>query len=138
MLLIFAAGISSCDFKEDTLDFQVEFLPIESVEFPEYMEGGQTYQIKVYYRRPNDCHYYDGIYVEQGDSSQVLAVQTLVIQDAKCEPIENEEPEVGLYEFTCPTYEINTAGNSYSFNIYKGDDSEGNMIFETIEVPIGQ
>ncbi|NDI98591.1 hypothetical protein GWA97_05850 [Flavobacterium sp. LaA7.5] len=138
LLLIVLTGISSCSFDEDNLDFQVEFIPIERIDFPEHLESGQTYQIKVYYRRPSDCYYFDGFYTEKGQTSEVLAVQTLVIQDARCESLEYEEPEIGLYEFTCPVYEINTAGNSYSFEIYKGVDGEGNMIFETVQVPIGQ
>ncbi len=138
LLLIVLTGISSCTFKDDTLNFQVEFIPIESIEFPENMESGQTYQLKIFYKRPNDCYYFDGFYTEKGQSSEVLAVQTLVIQDAKCESLEGEEPEVGLYEFTCPNYDISTLNNVYSFEIYKGDDSEGNMIFETVQVPIEQ
>lgn len=138
LLLIVFMGISSCSFEEDTLNFQVEFIPVESIEFPEYMEAGHTYQLKVFYKRPSDCYYFDGFYTEKGQSSEVLAVQTLVIQNAKCEPLENKEPEVGLYNFTCPMYDVSAAGNSYSFEVYKGDDSEGNMIFETVEVPIGQ
>ena len=140
LLLVLMAGISSCSFDEDdTVDFQVEFLPIERMEFPQFIESGHTYQIKTYYRRPNDCHFFNGFYTEKGQSSLTVAVQTLVIQGAKCEPLENEEPEVGFYEFTCPIYnDITTTGTTYSFEIYKGEDDKGNMIFETVKVPIGQ
>ncbi|AXG73735.1 hypothetical protein DVK85_05600 [Flavobacterium arcticum] len=131
-------GVSSCSFKDDTLNFQVEFIPVESIEFPEYMQAGETYELKVYYKKPNDCYYFDGFYTEKGESSEVLAVQTLVIQNAKCESLEDEEPEFGLYEFTCPNIIIGTFNNVYLFEVYKGDDGEGNMIFETVEVPIGQ
>ena len=77
LLLIVLAGISGCSMKEDdTINFQVEFIPVERIEFPEYMESGHAYKLKVFYKRPNDCYYFDGFYVEKGQRAELLAIQT--------------------------------------------------------------
>ncbi len=140
LLLLLVVGISACSPEGDRrLSFQVEFLPVESIEMPEYMSSGQTYQLKVYYKRPHDCHYYDGFYTETDNQSQILAVQTLVIQNATCESLLNEPSEYAFYEFKCPLYdELGTFNNVYEFKIYKGDDEEGRGVFETVQVPISQ
>lgn len=133
LILLVATVFSGCSLNDDDyLEFQVEFLPIERVEFPEEIQANQINKIKIYYRRPNDCYYYDGIYVEKDESSQTLAIQTLVVQDANCEPIENENPEMVLYDFSYSGYTDTTS--PYTLKILKGKDETGNMIFETITV----
>ena len=114
------------------LEFQVEFLPIERVEFPDEIQTNQVNKIKIYYRRPNDCYYYDGVYVEKDETSQTIAIQCLVVQDANCKPIENENPEMVMYDFSFSEYVDTTS--PYTLKIFKGKDEEGNMIFETIPI----
>ncbi|QYJ69106.1 hypothetical protein [Flavobacterium litorale] len=138
VVLLVIMGISGCSFEENTAEFQVEFVPIESIEFPEYMASGTTYDLKIFYRKPTNCHYFDGIYTETTQTSSLLAVQTLVIKNATCNSEEEEPLEEEIYTFTCPPYDVSTSGTSYTFEIYKGDDASGDMVFEKVEVPIAQ
>ena len=92
----------------------------------------------MYYKRPNDCHYYDGFYTETDDGAQILAVQTLVIQNANCESLLNEPSEYAFYEFQCPEYDETTFNNVFEFKVYKGEDEEGKGVFEAVQVPIWQ
>ncbi|MBF00454.1 lipoprotein [Flavobacterium coralii] len=138
LLLVLVAGLSACSLEEDTPQFEVAFLPVESLELPESMVPGHTYPIKIYYKRPDDCHYFDGFYTEKANDSEILAVQALVIQDAKCKSLESEEAEWAMYDFTCPNNLDITQYSAYSFQIFKGVDSQGNRIFETVSVPVGE
>ena len=134
LILLVVTAFSGCSLKDDDyLEFQVEFLPIERVEFPDEIYTNQVNKIKIYYRRPNDCYYYDGVYVEKDETSQTLAIQCLVVQDANCKPIENENPEMTLYDFSFSGHV--DAMSTYTLKIFKGKDEAGNMIFETITVP---
>jgi hypothetical protein len=138
LLLIIVAGLNACSVDDRTAEFEVAFLPVESMELPESMVPGHSYPIKIYYKRPDDCHYFDGFYTEKSGQSEILAVQTLVIQDAACKQLDTEEAEWATYNFICPSNFDITQYNTYSFEIFKGVDSEGNRIFETVTVPIGE
>lgn len=140
-LLLFAAMLiiaGACSYDDNTAKFEVEFLPIESIAMPESMEPGHYYDITVYYKRPDDCHYFDGFYTEKDSQSEILAVQALVIQDANCISLEDQEPESATYNFKCPDNIGTSSYTSYEFKVYKGIDGSGNRIFETVEVPVGQ
>ncbi|MEL1245977.1 hypothetical protein AAEO56_17015 [Flavobacterium sp. DGU11] len=137
LVLLAVIGIAvACTDEPDTLKFHVAFVPVISVEMPEEMIFGQTYEIKVKYKRPNDCHYFDGFYHDPNNTSaEIIAVQTLVIEDAQCAPLDGLEPDESSFDFTCSsTY----AGTSYLFKFYKGDDAQGNQQFLEIEVPVHQ
>lgn len=138
LVLLFAALflITSCSMDDNTPTFHVEFIPVESVEVPDYFAAGNTYQIKVRYKRPTDCHFYDGFYYEESGGALIVAVQTLVIEDAKCEPLENMQPEESIFEFTCSPMTADVS--AYLFKFYKGEDDAGNPIYMDIEVPVAQ
>ena len=135
LVLLFAALflITSCSMDDNTPTFHVEFIPVESVEMPEYFSPGGTYLIKVKYKRPTDCHFFDGFYYEESGLALKVAVQTLVIEDAKCESLEREEPEEATFEFNCSTTSSMT---SYVFEFYTGMDEEGQPTYKQMEVPV--
>lgn len=133
LLLVFAVLVlaASCSLEEDNLKFHVEFLPVDSVEIPESFRAGETYQIKVHYKRPNDCYYFDGFYYEAHGSVRVVAPQSLVIEHSDCVPLDTTEE--ASFDFLCsPSY----TNPSYLFKFYKGTDAQGNQLFLEIEVPI--
>lgn len=127
--------ISSCSMDDNTPTFHVEFIPVESVEMPEYFAVGGTYQIKVKYKRPTDCHFFDGFYYEENGLALKVAVQTLVIEDAKCASLEGEEPEEATFEFNCST---TSDATSYMFEFYTGQDEQGQPIYMQMVVPVGE
>ena len=62
LLLLFTL-LSSCSLDDDTNDFLLEVVPIESVVVPEEFIFGDTYQITVEYSRPSDCHVFNNFFV---------------------------------------------------------------------------
>lgn len=133
-LLSMIALVVACVPEDDNrINFHVEFIPIESVELPESITPGHEYEIMVNFRRPNDCHYFDGFFYEAKDSVRTVAVQTLFIEDAKCGPIKSQNPEQESFILQCPP---NYAYNSYKFKFYKGVNEEGTQQFLEVEVPV--
>ncbi len=127
--------IASCSMDEDNLRFQVEFIPVISVEAPEYMQPGHTYEFKVKYSRPTDCYYFDGFYHEPDGNAHIIAIQALVIQDAECLPIETLVPEEGIFQISCAT---DYTASSYLFKFYQGDDEQGEPKYLDMEIPVQQ
>jgi hypothetical protein len=127
---------SSCSLNDDDrLQFHMEFVPVTAVEMPEYFERGGTYTIDVYYTRPNDCHYFEGFAYEANGNARTVAVQTIVIEDAECQPLPTDAPEKASFEFLCaPQYNNQT----YVFKFYQGADANGNQQFLEVEVPVEQ
>lgn len=138
-LILFIATIfvvSSCSMDDDTPQFHVEFVPIEYVEMPASFTIGNSYQIKVWYKRPSDCHFFDGFYYEEDGSTLTVAAQTLVIEDSTCESLENEPSESAVFTFVCsPDYE---GTQSYHFKFYTGEGTGqvGQDSYLEYEVPV--
>ena len=140
LILFFAAlfVVSSCSMEDNTPQFHVEFVPIESVEMPESFTIGNSYDIKVWYKRPSDCHFFEGFYYEEDGTTLTVAAQTLVIEDATCESLENEPAESAVFTFVCsPTYDNTT---SYHFKFFTGDQGGqlGQDSYLEFEVPVLQ
>ncbi len=127
--------IASCSLEDNTPRFHVEFVPIVGVDMPEGFMRGETYEIKVQYKRPTDCYFFDGFYYEEQTGALMVAVQTLVIEDAQCEPLYLMEAEEASFDFTCsPGY----ANQSYVFKFYTGESETSTENFIQMEVPIIQ
>jgi hypothetical protein len=136
-LLFFALFlIASCSMEEeDNVKFHIEFVPVVSVDLPEHFVRGETYEMKVKYHRPDDCHYFNGFYYDSQPSSnqRVVAVQTIVIEDANCLPVDEQDLEEVSFDFLCSQSYNNT---SYVFKFYTGDDANGNQQYLEVEVPV--
>jgi hypothetical protein len=141
LLLIALIFITSCSLDDDNnkLKFHFEFVPVVSVDVPQTMTPGQTYTIKVWYNKPNDCHYFDGFYYEPAGNVRTVAVQTLVIEDANCAPLTDAAPEEASFEFLCTAPSIGMGGeSSYTFKFYQGDDTAGTQQYLERVVPVVQ
>jgi len=125
----------SCSLDEAPKEFQLEFLPIISVDVPEYVVPGQASTFTVYYRRPTDCYFANGFDYQADGSTRTVALQSIVIEDSDCLSLENTEAEHTSFQFDCPpVYNYET----YLFKFYKGTDASGNEQFLEIEVPVQQ
>lgn len=122
----------------ERVNFHVEFIPVISVEMPEFVSPGSTYPIKLYYTRPNDCYVLDGFYYEidkTDDNARIVAIQSYVFDESNCTPITVQQPEVVTLNFECP---VNYSTQSYTFKFYKGMDAAGNQEFLELQVPVVQ
>ncbi len=133
ILLLFAAlfVLNSCDLGDDGERYHLEVLPVESFVIPEYFVMGQTYTIKLYYRRPTTCYGFDGIYYKRENNIRTIGVQNFVLERNDCEPISLErDPSMTSFNF------LVTNNGSYVFKFYKGKDDDGNSVFEEVEIPV--
>jgi hypothetical protein len=129
LLLLILLTLNSCSVGNDGPDYHYEVLPVDSYIVPQSFTLGETYQIKVKYKRPSSCHYFQGFYYEKDGYTRTIAVQTSVLEDDDCVPLD-EEPVEASFNFQC------TTTSPYLFKFYKGEDAEGNNIFDEVEIPV--
>jgi len=125
--LVFVFNACSVD---DGNDFLFELLPVESVDIPTEFTMGETYQIKMYYRRPTTCHSFNTIYYYKDLNVRTIAIESAVRQASYCETL----TENNLVE--CSFNFLVTSNGSDIFKFYQGQDEQGNNIFLQYEVPV--
>ncbi|HEU4497421.1 MAG TPA: hypothetical protein VFR70_10250 [Flavobacterium sp.] len=122
--------LMSCDLGDsDAPAYDFELVAIDSVDMPETVALGTTREIKVYYRRPTACHFYDGFYYEKNLNVRTVALQMRVLAGQTCQPLQ-EEAATASFNFY-----VSNSG-SYTFKFYKGKDSSGNNLFLEYQVPV--
>ncbi|WP_146171711.1 hypothetical protein [Flavobacterium magnum] len=130
LFLLTISALISCSPNDDSPSYHLEVLPVESFTVPESFDMNQNYQIKVKYKRPSDCHFYQGIYYEKNGQERTFGVQTSVLEADYCNPLDEAPIEV-TFDFLC------TPGNQYyTFRFYKGEDANGNNLFEEVTIPV--
>jgi hypothetical protein len=96
---------------------------------PQSFTLGQTYEIKLKYKKPSDCHSYQGIYYDKNLNVRTIGIQTAVLESTNCAPLTTEPVEVSF------NFLVTNTG-SYIFKFYKGEDANGQNIFEEVEIPV--
>lgn len=130
LLLIVSAFISCSPLDDNAPNYYLDVLPVESFTIPKSFDMNATYDIKVTYKRPTDCYVYDAIYYEKSGDVRTFGIQAMVLDNENCKPV-NEEPIEVTFGFQCtPGY------SQYVFKFYKGDDENGNAIFEEVVIPV--
>jgi len=126
-LLVFS--FSSCSLDDDSnTHLSLKTLAIKEAVFPDEFEFGSSYTVKVTYDLPNGCHSFYNLYYEYKGTSRIVAITALVDSKASCtEAIIEKE-----YEFVVNANQR----EDYTFRLWKGEDSQGNDIFEDIVVPV--
>ncbi|MCU0349249.1 MAG: hypothetical protein MUF43_00240 [Flavobacterium sp.] len=120
---------SSCFPTDDEPRFNLELLPIQSVEVPESFVLGQTYTITVRYFRPTSCHFYDGIHYQRDLNIRVFAIRSAVQQIDTCANLDQV-----LVEETFEFYV--TSNGSYIFKFWQGVNDAGENVFLEYEIPV--
>jgi hypothetical protein len=137
VLVLFTAIITmalisvSCALDDPDPNFNAAFLPVVSIDVPESMHPGTTYSFKLYYNRPTDCYYYDGLYNKQDGNDFVIAVSSIVL-DQNCQPLQHTEPEVAVFDFQCPQ----SSFQEYTFHFYSGESATGEDEYMDVTVPV--
>jgi len=130
LLALFATlAFSSCSVDDNEPNYHFELIPVESVILPESFVIGKTYEIKVYYRLPTNCHYYDGFYYEKDLNTRTFALQTKVVEGNECGTINDGDLLEAKFDFF-----VNNNG-SYIFKFYTGE-YEGSNSFLEYEIPV--
>jgi len=126
-LLVFT--FSSCSLDDDSnTNLSFKTLAIKEAVFPDEFEFGSSYTVKVTYDLPNGCHSFYNLYYEYKGTSRIVAITALFDLNATCTEVIIEKE----HEFVV---NVNQR-EDYTFRLWKGEDSEGNDIFEDIIVPV--
>lgn len=129
LFLIVITSFLSCSLDDDAPTYTYEVLPVDSYVVPASFTLGQTYAIKLKYKKPTSCHIYQGIYYEKNLNTRKIAVQTAVQNNQVCTL---EIPPISEVSFN---FTVTNTG-SYIFKFYKGEDTNGEDIFENVEIPV--
>lgn len=131
LLLTVVTSLVSCSLDDDRGPFyHYEILAVENFEVPDTFDYLGVHEIKLFCKLPSNCHSYSGIYFDRHLNERTIAVQSTVLNSTECVP--NDEYE--LYEVTFNFQVINT--ETYLFKFYKGQDENGDNIFEEVEIPV--
>ena len=121
--------ISSCSVDDDRDNFNLEILPIESIDIPDSFTIGETYPITVSYLRPSSCHLFREFYYDKENNIRTVAVIDYKFLRSDCEDLEEELVEA--------TFNFHVTSNgSYIFKFWQGEDDNGDNQYLTIEVPV--
>ena len=117
-----------CDIDPEE-NFQFVTLEITAVELPLNFEQNATHNIQVTYRRPNDCTFFEGFDVFDGDlnTRSIVAIGSLLEQD-QCVLMEDEVN--ASFQFTA----LNIG--TYTMRFYSGEDESGNPVYLEYIVPV--
>lgn len=130
LFILFITTLTGCSTDNDNQDsYSFEVLPVDSYTLPEKFILGNTYEIKLKYTRPTECHLFQGIYYDKNLNVRTIGIQTAVNTSQVCTQQIPVPSEVS-FNF----YVTNTG--SYIFKFYKGKDTAGKDLFEEVEVPV--
>lgn len=129
LLFILISSFLSCSTDNDSPSYTYSVLPVVSYIVPTSFTLGKTYEIKLKYQKPTSCHIYQGVYYDKDSNTRTIAVQTAVQKDQVCS---TEIPPISETSFNF----IPTNPGSYIFKFYKGKDTDGKDIFESVEIPV--
>jgi hypothetical protein len=115
-----------------SVNFHLSYIVADSVDVPEIMVRGQKYPITVYYKRPDNCHYFNGIYRNDANGAVTVAIEAMVLNNVNCEPIQAATPDVASFEYTVPMSVYSTC----KFKFYNGVNSYGQDTFIIKDVPV--
>ena len=124
-----AITLVSCSLGNDGhTNLELKTLPIKEYVVPTEFDYGLSYTIKVVYDLPDGCHAFYDLYYKQEETSRIVAISALVDTQAVCtEVITTKEHE----------FVVNIAqSRDYTFRFWKGEDNNGNDIFEDVIVPV--
>lgn len=128
LFLVLITSIMGCSLNDpDTYSYQI--LPVESYTIPDSFTLGETYEITLKYQKPTSCHLFQSIYYEKELNTRIVAIQTALKDNQTCSQVLPP-----LSEVTFNFYVTNTG--SYIFKFYKGQDIDGEDVFEEVEIPV--
>ncbi len=116
-LFLLAFAVNSCS-TDDGKSSQEFLLPIESVVMPSSYSLNDEAMMMVSYRRPTDCHIFNGFYINTEGEISTIGIRALKFDQANC-----MNDDQSLYEI--PLKWTPTEAGHYTFKFWTGDDSDG-------------
>lgn len=114
---------------DDETRIRYEYVPVDSAQLPSEFKKDSIYELPITYVRPSTCHFFDGFYYDKNSNVRTVAIVNGVFEQENCTtaPV---NPLTQILKFK-PTTET-----SYIFKLWKGEDSNGNDIYEETEIPV--
>ncbi len=132
LIIVLLTSLFSCDIgSDDSPNFQSEIMSITSVDIPSEFVFGDTYEITVFYQRPNECYTFERFLTQAGaDNTRIVAViDTRYFEDDCNTPPVSAEVS---FNFTVASQD------TYTFQFYQGTSSNGEDQYLIVEVPVVQ
>ena len=121
--------IHSCSIDDNGVDYNLELLPVESVDMPESFIRGETYPITVRYFQPSSCYVFKEFYYLKENYENTVAIINYKYYNSNCIDFDNN-----LVEATF-NYEVTDTGNCI-FKFWKGVNDHDEDLYLTMEVPV--
>jgi hypothetical protein len=133
LLFVLIITILSCSPDDNGNIYRYDILKVESFEVPTEFISGDTYQIKVNYKRPTTCHYFNNLYFSRDANIRKIAIESVIEERDNCLALTDNNPEIE-YVFNFQVKQL--AGTDYLFKFYKGKNTAGESIFEEVTIPV--
>jgi len=130
LLLFMGFALASCSTDGDEMGTQYFIGPVDSVTMPLSFTANTTNTIMVKYKRPTECHIFDGFFYEVDQNTRTVAVQFAKLDQASC-LLDDTVYEVPL-DF------LPTEAGTYLFKFWTGTDDEGHDTYIEAEAIVGQ
>lgn len=129
LLVIFCITLNSCSLDDGTnTNFYTEFIPVDSVDFPDTFVQGQTHQIHVTYTKPSNCYVFNNIVLNVDGHQRTVVVVNTVYPEGNCQP--NPQQNTVSFDFYAGSSE------TYVFKFYQGTNTSGEDQYLIVEVPV--
>ena len=128
VLLLVAIGFFAACSSDEPQKYTLEVLPVESFIAPDTLILGDANIIKIKYKRPSNCHFFEGFYYKKDSNIRTVGITASVLQE-NCTPLTGTPLEVELKFLPSNT-------GKYIFKFYKGKDAAGNNLFVTDTIPV--
>lgn len=139
LFLACIATLTACDNDDDFVGYGLETMPTVSVDTPEEMTLGNSYEFTINYVRPTSCYaLYDLYYVvgtdddviedEDPQYTRVVAPINIVYDESTCQEI-NELVDIS---FNFKPTELET----YTFKFWTGKDEMEEDTFLVVQIPV--
>ena len=127
---LFLIVISHLSCTSDDNYTQYEILAIDNIDLPESFSLNETYTINYTFKRPTSCHAFYETLLQSFEENRSLAVSSVVLPNNNCIDLSEDNASFQSFEFKV-LYD-----QTYKFNIWKGRNTSGEDVYETIEVPV--
>lgn len=125
LALVFLSFSCSDRDRDEDVRYTLELQPVAVITIPATFEVGVSSDITLSYNRKTSCHGFNQFYYAKAGLTRTVAIEDFVLQKNDCSTLTNATKLVTL------KFKPTTAG-MYTFKFFKGKDSAGVDIFETI------
>ena len=120
-LFVLAFAVNSCSLDDEPRSEEA-MLPVLSVEMPDTYVADNISTIMVSYKRPTDCHIFNGFLYNVDGNITTIGIKTVVFNQDNC-----TDDSANTYEV--PMNFTPTEAGEYTFKFWTGNDAQGLPLF---------